>query len=106
MNQNNKRARDDETNNTSNANKKSKGEDENERLLQENARKDQVIEQQRKENERLHQKNEHQREENEQLRHYLQCKISNCSTCQDIECNDGQHVSVPCIHCGHLGSFH
>ena len=44
MNQNNKRARDYETNNTSNANKKSKGEDENERLRQENASKDQVIE--------------------------------------------------------------
>ena len=90
----------------SNMSKTSKGKDENERLRQEIERQRREIEHQRKENERLHQKNEHQREENEQLRHYLQCKISKCSTCQDIKCNDGQHVDVPCIHCGDLGSFY
>jgi hypothetical protein len=106
MNQNNKRARNDETNNTSNANKKSKGEDENERLRQENERHLLEIERQQQKIERQQQEIERQREENEQLRHYIQCKMTNCSTCQHIECNDGQHVSVPCIHCGDLGSFY
>jgi len=106
MNQNNKRARDDETNNTSNANKKSKCEDQNERKDQEIERLRQEIAHQRQANERHLQKIERQREENEQLRHHLHCKILNCSTCQQVECKDGQHVSVPCIHCGDLGSFH
>jgi hypothetical protein len=110
MNQNNKRSRDDETNKTSNANKKSKGEDENER-------KDQEIERQRHEIEHQQQENARQREEIElqlqeteyhrqQLRHYVQCKVSDCATCQDIHCNEGQHVDVPCIYCGDLGSFY
>ena len=106
MNQNNKRSRDDETNNTPNANKKSKGEDEIERLRQEVECQRHAIEHHRQEIERQRQEIEHQRQEIEQLRHYVQCKMSNCSTCQHIECNDGQHVSVPCIHCGDLGSFY
>ena len=110
MNQYNKRSRDDETNNTSTSNKKSKGEDENERKDQEIERLRQEIAHQRQANERHLQKIERQQQDIEhhrqQLRHYVQCKISDCSTCQDIECNDGQHVDVPCIHCGDLGSFY
>jgi hypothetical protein len=101
MNQNNKRSRDDETNNTSNANKKSKGADENERQRRENERKDQVIEQQCKENERLRQKNERQRQENELLRHPYKCHKIGCAKCTQVNCMNGRHSdSLPCKHCG------
>jgi hypothetical protein len=102
MNQNNKRSRDDETNNTSNANKKSKGEDENERQLQENARKNQVIEHQRQEIERQRQKIKQHHQEKALFRHHVKCnKIGNCAICTQVNCMNGRHSdSLPCEHCG------
>ena len=102
MNQNNKRARDDETNNTSNANKKSKGEDENERKDQEIERKDQENERLRQINEHQRQKNERQRHENNLFRHHFKCnKLGYCAKCTQVNCMNGRHSdSLPCKHCG------
>jgi parallel beta-helix repeat protein len=102
MNQNNKRSRDDETNNTSNANKKSKGEDENERQSQEIERLRQEIEGLRQELERKDHKNERQRQEIKLFRHPSKCnKIGYCAKCTQINCMNGRHSdSLPCKHCG------
>jgi hypothetical protein len=102
MNQNNKRARDDETSNTSNANKKSKGEDENERLRQEIERKDQEIERQRQVNERQRQEIKRHRQEKQLVHHHFKCnKIGHCAKCTQVNCMNGRHSdSLPCEHCG------
>ena len=82
MNQNNKRARDEETNNTSNANKKSKGEDEIERLRQEIERKDQENERQRQVIERQRQKIKQHHQEKALFRHHDRCnKLGYCAKC-------------------------
>jgi hypothetical protein len=102
MNQNNKRARDDETNNTSNANKKSKGEDENERLRKEIERKDQINERQRQEIEQQRQKIKQHHQEKALFRHHDRCnKIGYCAKCTQANCMNGRHSdSLPCEHCG------
>ena len=102
MNQNNKRSRDDETNNTSNANKKSKGEDENERKDQEIERQRQQIERQQQVIEHQRQQNERHRQKSEQVRHYVQCnKLGYCAKCTQVNCMNGRHSdSLPCKHCG------
>jgi hypothetical protein len=101
MNQNNKRARDDETNNTSNANKKSKGEDEIEYLRQENERKDQEIERQRQELDLQRQKNQRQYQEIDLLRHHVKCNKLCCAKCTQVNCMNGRHSdSLPCEDCG------
>jgi hypothetical protein len=101
MNQNNKRARDDEINNTSNATKKSKGEDEIERLRQENARHLLEIQRQRQVNERHLQIIERQRHENNLFRHHFKCNKLCCAKCTQVNCMNGRHSdSLPCKHCG------
>jgi parallel beta-helix repeat protein len=102
MNQNNKRSRDDETNNTSNANKKAKGEDENERKDQEIERQRQEIEHQRQIIELQRQRNERQRQKIEMLQHPIRCnKIGYCAKCTQVNCMNGRHSdSLPCAHCG------
>jgi len=102
MNQNNKRARDDETNNTSNSNKKSKGEDEIEYLRQENERQRQKIEHKDQANERHLQKIKRQRHENNLFRHHFKCnKLGYCAKCTQVNCMNGRHSdSLPCEHCG------
>jgi len=100
MNKNNKRARDDETNNTS-SNKKSKGEDENERKDQEIERQRREIERQRQELDLQRQKNERQRQENNLLRHHFKCNKLCCAKCTQVNCMNGRHSdSLPCKHCG------
>jgi hypothetical protein len=102
MNQNNKRSRDDETNNTSNANKKSKGEDEIERLRQEIERQRHEIECKDQVNEVQRQKNERQHQENNLFRHHFKCnKLGYCAKCTQVNCMNGRHSdSLPCEHCG------
>ena len=91
-----------ETTNTSNSNKKSKGEDNIDTLRQENEDQRQEIECQRQEIERKNHKIKRQHHENKLLRHHFKChKIGYCAKCTQANCMNGRHSdSLPCKHCG------
>ena len=102
MNQNNKRSRNDETNKTSNANKKSKGEDEIGHLRRENKCQRQENELLRQQIERQRQKIKRHHQEKALFRHHDKCNKSGyCAKCTQVNCMNGRHSdSLPCKHCG------
>jgi len=100
---NNKRPRDNETNNQTN--KKSKGGNdlqENERLRQEIEYQRQVNEQQRQKIEQQRRKIEQQRRKIKLFRHHSKCnRLGDCAKCTQVNCMFGRHSdSLPCTHCG------